>query len=264
MTSWIRENFQHIALVGIGVGVSVGVIYALLTTKPREEPHTDRVTSQAVVKFLAKKALPQIELQDDKISDKDLAAIFMSLKADCNEEVAKLRRQLSAAERKALKEDATAYAKHQFEKWDQEHKLVEQKMKQALDQHNIDENTLKNSLNSMSTSAVMDTMKEQGFEFIALDQHQLFDIAKFAAEYHDSLEAENPDMLPEIKRRASLEAAAEEYNVDPHHIELSLAHHDSVNDPKMQPFLSKISDPRLKNELLPTLVSSLIRSQTSK
>ena len=53
-------------------------------------------------------------------------------------------------------------------------------------------------------------------------------------------------MPSEIKRNASLHAAAEQFEVEPDHIELSLDHHNSVNNPEMTPFLSKIGNKAIR------------------
>ena len=94
-TGWIRTNYYKIALIGIGVSAVTGILYSLLTTKPKHEPRTDKVTSQAVVKFLAKKMIPKIELKNDRISDEDLADLFIQIQADCQLKLAGLKRELS-------------------------------------------------------------------------------------------------------------------------------------------------------------------------
>ena len=112
----------------------------------------------------------------------------------------------------------------------------------------------------MKADKVMDEMKESsGFDFIALEKDKLFDIAQFAAEYHEELKTSDPNMEPALRRSASIKAAAEKFEVEPDQIELSLEKHDSVNDPQMQPFLAKINDENIKEKLLPAFVTSLVR-----
>jgi hypothetical protein len=75
-----------------------------------------------------------------------------------------------------------------------------------------------------------------------LEKDKLFDIAKFAAEYHDELMQKDPTLQPELARQASLEQASKKYNVEVDDIHLSLEHHGSVNDPAMAPYIDKIQE----------------------
>ena len=263
-TGWIRENYLRISAIGIGASVVAGIIYTLLTTKPKQAQRTDKVTSQAVVKFLAKQIIPKIELKDDRVEDEDLALMFMQAKADMEEKQKELDEEAKKAGEAILSKMLTSEEerKKYVEQFYREEEETQNLLKGALQQHDIDLPTMQKSISVMESEKVLEKMKDEGFDFMKLDDDLLFDIARYGQEFHKQLSEAQPDMPPQIRRQASIDAAADKYGVDAHDIELSIKESPSINDPKLKTFMDQIDDETTKKSLLPAFARSLVRRST--
>jgi hypothetical protein len=109
VTHWVRRNHFKVAAIGIGVAAAFGVVYSLWSSK-KSADSSQKVTSEKIAEFLAKKWMDKIELQDGKIRNDDLASIIMTIRSDCNEKIKKLRDELKHEEEELARTDAVVYA----------------------------------------------------------------------------------------------------------------------------------------------------------
>ena len=149
-----------------------------------------------------------------------------------------------------------------MEQYYREEKQTEDLLKGTLEQHDIDLPTMQKSISVMESEKVLEKMKEEGFDFMKLDDDLLFDIARYGEGFHKQLSEAQPDMPAQIKRQATIDAAAEKFGVDSHDIELSLERSESKNDPKIKTFMDQIDDENMKKNLLPAFARSLVRRST--